>query len=332
MRNEVAAISVKPQKSREHHWWPVGLQKHWTDSSGNVSWIDPDGVVARKKAANRKIAKKAHGHTIQLDGPWTTNFEADFEGADDGANNTLQCLLAYKAKGGASFADFLSLLALLFTQDKTLSDLCRYYEMDTELADSLALLIISLLIRLPSRRHSYEQTPNIFGFPPDPNVGKANMRQFFYIARSLLKTGAARRMFFLLIRSPVKEFIYGDGALDWLSDNLIGYRISGRALLPLTPKLCVYICTPSTRVGRSNCASFYAAPWVVDAINEITQIYSRDFLFFRKKPPTLTKHFKSRNFLSHDVQRDHLIDMLDAVASRNPGTGVRKREVSPLVR
>lgn len=123
-------------------------------------------------------------------------------------------------------------------------------------------------------------------------------------------------MFFVLIRSPWEEFIYGDGVLDWMSDSLSSMQYRGRALLPLTPNLCIYVSTPMIRHGNYNCASFYAAPWIVETINNFTQIYSRDFLFFRAKRPTLTDHFKSSQFLGHEVHRDVFFDLLDDVVSR----------------
>ena len=63
--------------SREHHWWPVALQAYWTDSRGNVSWIDPGGKIQKKKAKNRKIAKKSHGHSLFRGSDWETNFEKE---------------------------------------------------------------------------------------------------------------------------------------------------------------------------------------------------------------------------------------------------------------
>lgn len=306
---------MKTQGSREHHWWPVGLQKHWTDKLGNVSSIDPKGTVTKKKAINRKIAKKAHGHTVLLNGPWTTNFEADFAKADDSINTVLSSLKNYKAKGGESFWDFLKLMSLLFKRDRKLRDLCRYYKMDPQLTSSLALLTASLLIRLPARRHAYEQVSEWVGLPPDPNVGKMNMRQFYQIASRGIERDAGRGIFFVLIRSPWKEFVYGDGVLDWISDSLAGMHIHGRALLPLTPNLCLYVSTPRVRRGNHNCACFYAAPWIVDSVNEFTQIYSRDQLFFRSQKPTLSEHFRNGQFFAHEVHRDSFFDMLDDAAS-----------------
>ena len=45
-----------PQRSKNHHWWPVGLQRYWTDKKGYVSWIEterPDLVEASDKSKDR---------------------------------------------------------------------------------------------------------------------------------------------------------------------------------------------------------------------------------------------------------------------------------------
>ena len=70
-----------------------------------------------------------------------------------------------------------------------------------------------------------------------------------------------------------------------------------------------------------NCASFSAAPWMVDWINDIVQIYSRDQLFYLGKPPVLTEAFRQREFLEHRDKTDQLVDMLDEVA------GIRTRGI-----
>ncbi|WP_156386051.1 hypothetical protein [Devosia sp. Root685] len=306
---------AKKQNSREHHWWPVGLQKHWTDRTGNISWVNPSGMVTKKKSENRKVAKKAHGHTVLLNGPWTTNFEDDFESADNSVHQVITSLDLMPARGSRSIKEFISLMGLLRKRDRTLSDMCSFYEIKRDDLLSLARLIMSLLIRLPARRHKYEHVPEWFDLPPDENIGKMNIRQFYRIARDSLERDSNSNLFFILIRSPWKEFLHGDGVLDWMTDNLVGLRIRGRALVPLTPKLCVYMCTPSRRSGLHNCASFLAAPWIVEAINEITQVYSKDHLFFRsKKPPRLTENFSRGEFLSHEKQRDSLIALLDEIA------------------
>ena len=215
---------------------------------------------------------------------------------------------------GYSLSEFFNLLMLRFKAERHLRDTCKFHHLDENIHRNLLLLIFSLLIRSPGNRFRYESYPSIFSLPPDEEVGNANMRQSFLFAKRLCEKVLLSNQYFILIHSPLKKFNVGDGYLDWLTSSVGSNRISGRALLPLTPHLCVYFCTPNFMRSTPNCASFIAAPWIVDRINEFTQIYSRDYLFFVGTPPELKDHFSQRQFLTHSKRADDLIDMLDEVA------------------
>ena len=118
---------------------------------------------------------------------------------------------------------------------------------------------------------------------------------------------------FVLLHSPLKKFIFGDGSLDWLTDGLIAGRIDGRAIVSLTPHLCVYFCTPMRMRPSPNCASLSVAPWIVDWVNETTQIYSKDKLYFLGTVPILTEQFRQSIFLEHKRRTDELTDLLDEI-------------------
>ena len=167
-----------------------------------------------------------------------------------------------------------------------------------------------------------ENYPKLLGMPADEGVGKANMHQRFRTAKELCETGLLLNQYFVLIHTPLKKFIFGDGNLDWLTAELVGLRLDGRALVPLTPHLCVYFCTPRVMRRGPNCASFSAAPWMVDWINDITQIYSRDQLFFLGRPPKLSHAFQQHEFLEHKEKTDELIDMLDEIAGNQRPSGL----------
>jgi hypothetical protein len=214
---------------------------------------------------------------------------------------------------GRTPLEFLRLVGLLFKRDRSLRDMCRFYHLDEKVHRGLLLLIFSLLIRSPSNRSRYEGYPAQFGLPRSEDVGKANMNQNYRMAKKLCETGYVSNQYFVLIHSPLKKFIFGDGNLDWLTSSLIANRIDGRALMPLTPHLCVYFCTPRAMLSTPNCASFSAAPWMVDWINDIVQIYSRDKIFFQGKPPLLSNAFQQQQFLKHKQNTDLLIDMLDKI-------------------
>ena len=136
------------------------------------------------------------------------------------------------------------------------------------------------------------------------------MIQNYSIAKKLCQNGFISNQYFVLLHSPLKKFVFGDGSLDWLTSGLIANRINGRALLPLTPHICVYFCTPMSMRTTPNCASLSAAPWMVDWVNQITQTYSKDQLFFLGKPPKLIDAFHQQKFLEHKEKTDALIGML----------------------
>ncbi|MEI9403547.1 hypothetical protein [Mesorhizobium argentiipisi] len=319
------------QKSKNHHWWPVGLQSHWANYAGDVSWIEPSGNIISKRTANRKIGFKIHGHTILRGSAWESSFEAEFD-IDNEVHKIIAALKALRPFGWTP-REFFSLIKLRFKKNTTLRDRCKYYHLDETLHRNLLLLMHSLLIRSPANRSRYESYSRFVGRPPDEEVGKLNMMQRYALAKKLCQTGLISNQYFVLLHSPWDRFIFGDGSLDWMTNGLAGNRISGRTLIPLTPHLCVYFCTPMSMRPTPNCASLLAAPWMVDWINDITQVYSKDKLFFLGKAPKLTEAFRQAQFLEHKKKSDDLIEMLDEIAGFGretrffaPGSIVRRRQ------
>lgn len=321
----MAALSVeadvtKRNKSTNHHWWPVGLQKYWTDQNGDLSWIDPDGILDKKKAEKRKIGYKRHGHTIFRDSVWESNFESDFD-VDNEVHRILDGIYDLKPFGRIPSKLF-AMFSLIRRRDRTLRDICKFYHLDEKIHRNLLLLLFSLLIRSPASRSRYEGYPSIVGLPPDEEVGKANMVQNYRIAKKLCRNGLVSNQYFVLLYSPFRNFIFGDGSLDWLTDGLVSNRINGRALVPLTPHICVYFCTPRMMRSTPNCASLRAAPWIVEQVNQIIQIYSKDKIFFMGQPPKLIDAFHQQRFLEHKDRTDVFIHMLDEVAMPGSTNGL----------
>ena len=312
-------MAGRQRPPRDHHWWPVALQKYWADKSNDVSWIDPSGEIAKKRYHNRKIGQRPHGHTLfRGDKYWRSQFETEFD-IDNDVHAIISSLGQFRPLGRQP-SDFISLLKLIVKRRKPpLRALCKFYHIDEPLNRKLLLLIYSLLIRSPGNRSRYENYPSMVGLPRNEEVGKINMAQKYRLAKRLCETGVITNRFFVLLHSPLKRFILGDGYLDWMTDNLTASRIAGKTLIPITPHLCIYVSTPMSMRTDRNCAALSAAPWMVDWINRITQIYSRDQLFFRGRPPKLTEHFRKAAFLVHDRNEDALLDQLDDIVSwRNP--------------
>ncbi|NDU99933.1 hypothetical protein [Pseudoroseicyclus tamaricis] len=297
------------RSSRNHHWWPVGLQSYWTDRFGYVSWIGPGGCIEKKRSVNRKIGFKIHGHTIFRGTDWESNFEYEFD-IDNEVHKIISALQGMTPLGRTP-KEFFALIKMLGKKDRSLHDMCKFYHLEEQLHRGLLLFLYSLLIRSPGSRSRYEGYPEMIGLPPDEEVGKGNMVQNYRIAKKLCMSGLISNQYFVLMHSPLKKFIFGDGSLDWLTGNLVANRINGRALLPLTPHLCVYFCTPMAMRSTPNCASISVPPWMVEWVNGITQIYSKEKLFFLGKPPQISDAFRRNQFLEHAEQKDALIDMLD---------------------
>ncbi len=308
---------ARGKNSKNHHWWPVGLQSYWADRAGDVSWIEPNGKIGKKRSVNRKIGFKIHGHTIFHGAVWESNFEGEFD-IDNEVHKIIPALQEMKPFGRTP-KEFFTLIKMLGKKNRSLRDMCKIYHLEEELHRNLLLLMHSLLIRSPGNRSRYEGYPKMIGLPPNEEIGKANMAQNYQIAKKLCQKGLISNQYFVLMHSPLKKFIFGDGSLDWLTSGLVANRINGRTLLPLTPHLCVYFCTPMSMRSSPNCASFSVAPWIVAWINDITQIYSKDRIFFHGKPPKIADSFRRRQFLEHAEKTDTLIEMLDEIV------GIKKR-------
>lgn len=301
-------------KSKNHHWWPVALQSYWTDKAGDVSWIDSEGKTHKKRAANRKIGFKIHGHTTLQGSGWEYNFESTF--AIDNKIHEIVGKLKALRPFGLSPSDLAAAIRLCLQRDANLHHWCKFYNIDEATHRNLLLLIYSLLVRSPANRSRCESFSRLCGLPDDEDVGKENMAQMFSAAQKVCRDGLISNHYFVLLHSPRKRFVCGDGYLDWLTDALTSYSARGKALVPITPAICLYFCTLRTTQPSPNCASLFAAPWMVDAVNEIIQIYSRDKLFFMGRPPELNDAFKQGKFFVHKQRANDLIEILDKIASR----------------
>ena len=287
------------KEPKQHHWWPVGLQRYWGDEAGYVSWIVPDGSTEKKRFKNRQIGQKRRGHILFRGSVWQSNFEGQFS-IDSKIHDIVEAIIALAPDGHEQGA-------------------LKHYHIDDQTNRDLTLFILSLLVRSPSQRNVYELYPTLANLPPNEDVGKANMSQQYRIARRLCETGIISNRHFTFLHSEEPTFICGDGCLDWLSASLMANRINGRALIAITPHLCVYINTPMMMRTNRNCAAIRATPSMINRANGITQIYSKEQLFFLGSPPELTTDFQRGKFLQHATFTDGLLTELDALKCHSDG-------------
>ena len=142
-------MASKGSKSRDHHWWPVGLQSYWSDPEGYLSWIEPNGKIDKKKSANRKIGFKAHGHTLFRGEPWwESNFEDEFD--IDNEVHKLVSIVRDLSPGGVRRSKFSSAIQSLRQQDRDLSKFVKVHHIEERSSRELLLFLMSLVIRSPS--------------------------------------------------------------------------------------------------------------------------------------------------------------------------------------
>lgn len=248
-------------------------------------------------------------------GVWETSFEDMFD-IDDKVHAIVANLSSFEPPVSPNFL-FFRLLEYVEPFNGLEAENVRRYKMDEEDQRDLLLLIYSLLIRSPGFRWRCERLPKVFGLPENEGVGTANIHNNFRSAKRLCKNKFFPLLHFVILRNRGRNFVAGDGYLDWLTGGLIADRVSGCALLPLTPSLCVYVRSLQSRGSEApDCTAISVGSKVVDQINDLTQIYSGRKLFFKGKPPKLTEHFKNGEYLQHSNFIDPFIDKLDEKAGR----------------
>ena len=243
---------------------------------------------------------------------WETNFEKDFENADQSVDEIIKLVGGLKSLGSI-WRYFWKLLKLLFNSKRELIDMCHFGQLDDQLDRQLLELILSLLIRSPHTRASLETFSIIDTVEAKEEIGKANMQSQFRSAKRALDRGHLSNHIYIFLVSQTKEFIFADGMLNSLTPSLVGSGLHGHALVPLTPNLCVYICTPTSMRSDINYGSLAVAPWIVDMANEITQIYAGKEIYFRKGKSKINPDFFDGDFKTIKYGKHNLFDHLNTL-------------------
>lgn len=245
-------------------------------------------------------AKISDGHNIRLGGSeWDTTFEHYFDRPDSAFPQVVDWLQKTAQKHTQCATDFMAHDVEL----KSLSTLCE--------------CLLSLVLRAPMFRH---QILSLLGkirthLPKEEHklLIAANLRQVYH----QLTTGMLGDGKFLVLLSREREFIYGDGVYNNLSPNsmhLAGVRLA----VPLTPELAVIYARPMQYMVEPRLVTRIADAETIQLINETTQIYSRDYLFFRTQKPVLIEHFQKREHLRYgdgDPIRSYINDIPGACMS-----------------
>ena len=180
-------------------------------------------------------------------------------------------------------------------------------------ADDRKLLgegLASLLVRCPAHRNQLHLRTERFWARTGDQVGKhddtliaLNINQCYrQVVRSLERGGNI-----VLLRSGEREFIMGEGYLNTLVGSTV--QLQYHCLVPLTPTLAVLAFAPRRCWANPPICTLGLTAAEVNFFNDATQIYSRDYIFYRNEAPKLIEAFTAREFR---IVQYHRFEWLDS--------------------
>ena len=264
-----------------HHWWPISVSSGWAGSDGWIGRVDTEEKVTYSVPA--KTARISDGHNIKLNSPWDTTVEGEFDRADSvfrDVINRLRCVSDLHAAA-----------------DEDSSGFCSHHINDRDL-DAVVHCIVSLIVRSPRFRYlALDLIEDVWGHVPKEKrkfMIAANIGQTFIG----LKRNLSGRGKFLLLRSRIGEFIFGDGFYNNVNIGS-AYLSNARILAPLDPDLAVLYVSPIEYNLYPKVVSLEVGEGLLRLVNETTQAYSRDYLFFRSEQPALIDAFRQGEYLEY---------------------------------
>lgn len=188
--------------------------------------------------------------------------------------------------------------------------------------EALSEVVASLIVRSPQFRNRirvgveyFRKQMGLRDYAADKALIGLNMRncqrEFVRSIAGPEKSGTGK---FCVLHSDSAEFIFGDGFLHNFNSPL-ATSSSLRCVLPLTPTIGVIYGQTLRCWSWPRVFTLRATVAEVAEINNIIQIYARDFLFYRTQRPAITDAFTRQQFLEFQYHRHPWADsIVDAMA------------------
>lgn len=296
-------------KSARHHWWPECVSGHWRDGEGCVHWLAPSGEV--KRIPTHQLGAIGNGHLIKLgspdevETPWDETFEPEFDRADSAFPGVIACLEGLSRHIPPSDTP---------PRQRFLSQ-----PHDAELLTLLAECVVSLAVRSPRNRAVAVSLAEHLRGPLPARERNAliglNMRR----TQRQAADAVGDRAKFVVVFSPDREFIYGDGFFNNLRSPLNGMFLP-QMFAPLTPRMAVLIVRPTSYRPEPKLMTVVVNAAETDAFNEAVQVYAKDAIFYRADRPSLSEHFRAGEHLVYNGPNvvEQFIHSVPGVPPRNP--------------
>jgi len=261
------------KRGEKHHWWPKSLSKFWKDENGKVHRIEPNGKVILSNP--KEFAHISNGHNFLYDNPssWEGTIEHYFDTPDRNMANVIQDLKEFRE----------------WNQFEK-KYIYAVQEEDGDNLDRLRECILSLIVRSPMYRNSLNNL--VLGFRGELEKSESKLLTTSNLGtayRELIKNSKGRGRLVILF-SDYAEFIYGDGIYSNISST-VHHLTDLRVVIPFTPNIAVIWASPMSYASKPHTMALAIDALTVLMINNATQVYSKDYLFYRREKPEIIEAF-----------------------------------------
>ncbi|WP_164675309.1 DUF4238 domain-containing protein [Vibrio rhodolitus] len=263
-------------RGEKHHWWPKSLSKSWLDRNGMVSRIDSKGVVIRSNPKEFGHISDGHNMFFNKESAWNTTIENYFDYPDNAMPQLVNAVENFVEAADPNIGCVENPIQI----------------------DILRECLLSLIVRSPMYRSSItNMLENFRGSLDKPETKRlvaANIRQKYH---SLVKSSKnAGRL--VILCSNDAEFVFGDGFYTTLSSNHESLS-HFKAVIPFTPQIAIVWSCPSAYNPNPPIAKMAVTERLVTMVNEATQVYSKDYLFFSNDQPVLIEGFTCNQHMQY---------------------------------
>lgn len=297
-------MKQSPLKTELHHWWPRTLSDYWAASDGMVSVIRSDGSVSRSPPGT--FGAITNAHHMKRGGGWDSTFEPIFNVPD------------------SEIADFVQWIATLDTSiaahSQPMVERISPHLLCEEREAQIARITASLLARSPNIRASIKRTTEYLRREvgmADPTANKAliaaNQRGLYDAYRRRMMHGRWAILF-----SDEREFVAGDGFLHNFPASQDGLNSGLKLVLPIMPTAAIVYMSPFQYPIEPRLVTLRISAKETKCLNAITQVYAREFIFFRDEKPELSEDFKKAEHHQFEFHRHRWLDpLLDDLSQYN---------------
>lgn len=274
-------MAAKNLKSERHHWWPVCVSEYWKNAAGIVHWLLPDG--SERTAPPKNFGVIGNGHLIKLasrrgeTSPWDENFEQEYALADSNFPRVIDWLSGLNRKR--------------VENAPTRADRFLHQAASDERISLLVECLVSLAVRSPMNRAAAvglaEKLRGPISEPERSALIGSNMRRAH--GRAVKSIGTRGK--FVVLFSPDREFIFGDGFFHNITTPG-NAPFSPQILAPITPEMSVLLAVPMQYSLEPRLTTIVVSAEEADALNRAVQVYAGDAVFYRAERPELTDEFR----------------------------------------